>query len=146
MDPLTDNPLSFSLGSLRRDWLRPDVLLYEVEGDLDECQDLAEGLAKTVRKDTAEHSPHHILFDLTGVEFVRGAGWAFLSVALRHSRTVDGSVRVIFGPGHTPSVRRHFHQNGFPQVVPEYESVEAAMAVLESASSGPSSIAPVESV
>jgi len=124
---VAQNPLSIEV-TLPRE----DTALITVEGDLDidTATELQHHLANQLH-----HGRRHFLLDLAAVPFMDSSGMNIVLRTYQETQATSGSVRVI---APAPAVRRILDLTGVSLTVPTDDSVDAALAALDSAASGDS--------
>jgi len=124
---VAQNPLSIEV-SLPRE----DTALITVEGDLDidTATELQHHLANQLH-----HGRRHFLLDLAAVPFMDSSDMNIVLRTYQETQATSGSVRVI---APAPAVRRILDLTGVSLTVPTDDSVDAALAALDSAASGDS--------
>lgn len=124
---VAQNPLSIEV-TLPRE----DTALITVEGDLDidTATELQHHLANQLH-----HGRRHFLLDLAAVPFMDSSGMNIVLRTYQETQATSGSVRVI---APAPAVRRILDLTGVSLTVPTDDSVDAALAAMDSAASGDS--------
>ena len=125
---VAQNPLSIEV-TLPRE----DTALITVEGDLDidTATELQHHLANQLH-----HGRRHFLLDLSAVPFMDSSGMNIVLRVYQETRATSGSVHVI---APTPAVRRILDLTGVSITVPTVDSLDEALASVDSRSSAEAS-------
>jgi anti-anti-sigma factor len=98
------------------------VQVFALRGSLDIAT------SPTVRaalSEASEHGNHHLIVDLTDVEFLDSTGLGALIGAQRRAKEVDGHVRLVVKEG---QILRLLRITGLLKVFPAYPNLDAALA------------------
>ncbi|MEU8979914.1 STAS domain-containing protein [Streptomyces sp. NPDC048309] len=119
--PGAQNPLSIDVAVPRE-----DVAILTIGGDLDidTATELHHHLANQLH-----HGRRRFLLDLSAVPFMDSSGMNVILRGYQETRKVAGSVHVI---APTPAVRRVLDLTGVSLTVPTSESVDEALALVDS--------------
>ncbi|WP_326573532.1 STAS domain-containing protein [Streptomyces sp. NBC_00487] len=118
---VAQNPLSIKV-----DLPRDDAVLLTIEGelDIDTATELQHHLANQLR-----HGRRHFLLDVSAVPFMDSSGMNIILRTYQEVRRIPGGVYVI---APTPAVRRILDLTGVSITVATVDSVDEALAAVDS--------------
>ncbi len=108
-------------------WLRPGVLLMDVDGELDMLT--APELARRI-KDATRFSPAYLVLDLSQVTFLGSSGLQVLVNAIPRDDSPHNELHLVVPLGHR-TVRRPLELIGVQNVIYVHHSVEDLLCSLD---------------